>query len=366
MAGADLAGVFLVIREILVVQQPVLVADEPVRAHPRGIPLHLDLHVLRDGVERAAELVHEDLLCLGEVVEIRVVAVPLVGELLHLGRLQIALAHTQHGEEHAGAPLFLDELDHLRIARRPDVEVAIGGENHAVVAAADEVGDCFVVGTANPLASGGAPAGFQPLDRVEDLGLLVPRCGGQHEAGVTGIHDHRDAVLRTQLVHEEPQRRFHERQLVLVHHRAGDIEQEHKVGRGQVCDVHPTRLQPDTDQLMLRLPRRRCDLGMDRQWIVAVGLGVAVGEIVHELFNADCVAWRQLPVLQDVAPHVAVRGAIDVDRERGKRIRGDGDELILDDLVVLLAVAGLTRVAPGLRTVVGACDAIDDIECIGP
>src|SRR2546427_748026 len=43
--------------------------------------------------------------------------------------------------------------------------------------------------------------------------------------------------------------------------------------------------------------------------------------------------------------------SIDVDREGGQGIGGDGDEGILDDLVVLLAVAGLSLVAPGLGAV---------------
>ncbi len=75
-------------------------------------------------------------------------------------------------------------------------------------------------------------------------------------------------------------------------------------------------------------------------------------------------AGRQLTVLHDEAPHVAVGGAVDVDRECRQGIRGDGDKRVLDDLVVLLTIDGrlvppcVGRIEPdagnGLRVFISA------------
>ncbi len=121
--------------------------------------------------------------------------------------------------------------------------------------------------------------------------------------------------------------------------------------RGEILDLDPSCLQPNAHQLVLRLPGRGCDLGVDRKRVVALGLGVVVGEIVDELFDANGVPRRQLAVLHDEAPHVAVGRAIDVDREGRQGIGGDGDEGILDDLVIVFAVARLALVAPSLGAV---------------
>src|SRR5262249_59420954 len=43
MAGADFASVLLVVIEVLGTQQPVLIADQPVRADLRWMELHLPL-----------------------------------------------------------------------------------------------------------------------------------------------------------------------------------------------------------------------------------------------------------------------------------------------------------------------------------
>ncbi len=112
-----------------------------------------------------------------------------------------------------------------------------------------------------------------------------------------------------------------------------------------------TKFEANAHQLVLRLPGRGYDLGVDREWVVALGLRVVIREVVHELFDSDRVARRQLAVLHDEAPHVAVGRAVDVDREGRQGIGGDGDEGILDDLVILFAVARLALVAPSLGAV---------------
>ena len=101
MAGADVAGVLRVVGEVLVAQQAVLVADQAIGPHARGIELHLELHVLRDRDQRAAHLLHEHLARLEQVVDVGVVAVPVVGELLHLRVLVVPHAEAEDGEERA-------------------------------------------------------------------------------------------------------------------------------------------------------------------------------------------------------------------------------------------------------------------------
>src|SRR5436189_2186868 len=83
-------------------------------------------------------------------------------------------------------------------------------------------------------------------------------------------------------------------QLVRRHHRTRDVEQKHEVRLREILDLDPARLQADADELVLRLPWRGCDLGMDRERVVALGLAVVVREVVHELFDANRVTWRQL------------------------------------------------------------------------
>ena len=79
-----------------------------------------------------------------------------------------------------GAAL-LDEVDELAVARRADVEVAVGAEDDAVVAAADEVLAHDVVGEPDARAAGGRAAGLEPLERGEDALLVAAGRGRQHE-----------------------------------------------------------------------------------------------------------------------------------------------------------------------------------------
>ena len=111
VARAELTGVLAVVLEVLLREQPVLVAQEPVRLHPRRVELDLDLHVLGHREERPAELLHEHLLRLAEAVDVGVVAVPLVGHLLHLRVLEVAGAEAQHGEECSLLPALLHQPD---------------------------------------------------------------------------------------------------------------------------------------------------------------------------------------------------------------------------------------------------------------
>ena len=67
---ADVAGIDFVVVEILVPEQPVLVSHQAVLGDRRGVELDLDLDVLGDGHQRAAELLQEDPLRLAIAVDV--------------------------------------------------------------------------------------------------------------------------------------------------------------------------------------------------------------------------------------------------------------------------------------------------------
>jgi hypothetical protein len=70
------------------------------------------------------------------------------------------------------------------------------------------------VSEADAVAAVGAAAGIEPVERGEDLVVLVARRGRQHQPGATGVDHHRHAVLAAQLRHQLAQRLFDQRQLV--------------------------------------------------------------------------------------------------------------------------------------------------------
>ncbi len=150
------------------------------------------------------------LLGLGLGVDVGVVAVPLVGQLLHRRVVEVARAEAEHGEKDAAAPLLLDQADQLGVARHADVEVAVGGEDDAVRAAADEVLFGDAVGELYPRAAVGRAARLKPLDRRDYFSLAVAGRRGQREPARAGVGDDGHAVARPQLVGERPQGRLDE------------------------------------------------------------------------------------------------------------------------------------------------------------
>ena len=113
MTRADLPGVLGVVIEVLLGQQAVFITDESIAAHGGGIELHLNLHVLGDGVESAAHLLHQHFARFAEAVDVGVVAVAFVGQGFHGAILEIAAAKAEHAEEDPGLGLVLDEFFQL-------------------------------------------------------------------------------------------------------------------------------------------------------------------------------------------------------------------------------------------------------------
>src|SRR5690606_997924 len=111
----------------------------------------------------------------------------------------VAHAEAEHREEGAMLAALLHEPHELRGARDTDVEVAVRGEDDAIVAALDVCLTSEVVRHADARAPGGGSTCLQLLQRTEDALLLRRRGRGKHDARTSGIHYHRDPVLRPQL-----------------------------------------------------------------------------------------------------------------------------------------------------------------------
>ncbi len=132
---------------------------------PRRVELDLNLHVLRDRDEGAVHLLHEHLARFVERIEIGVIAVPLVGQLLHHRVFQVVVPHPEDAKENAALRLLLDHPDEIAFARRPDIEIAVGREDDAVDAALDEMLRRGLVGELNALGAVGRAAGLEIFER---------------------------------------------------------------------------------------------------------------------------------------------------------------------------------------------------------
>ena len=83
MAGANLTAVLFVIAELVVSHIAVLVAQQSVRPDDIGIEIDLDFYIAGDYLQVAGQIVHKNAMGLGDIIDIRIVAVPFVPELLH-------------------------------------------------------------------------------------------------------------------------------------------------------------------------------------------------------------------------------------------------------------------------------------------
>jgi len=137
-----------------------------------------------------------------------------VGDLLHLGVLQIAGAEAENGEEGTLLALLLDEAGHLGVAGGAHVEVAVGGEDHPVVSALDVVLGGDAIRQSDARSPGGGATGLEVVDGLEDRRPVAARRGGKHEPGRSGVDDDRHAVLLTELIDEHGEGLLQQRQLV--------------------------------------------------------------------------------------------------------------------------------------------------------
>ena len=192
-------------------------------------------------------------------------------------------------------------------------------------------------------ATVGRTAGRQTFQGAQDQVLAVSRRGRQHQSGAAGVHHDRHAILRAHLAREFCEAPFQERQLVLVLHRAGRIDQEDQVGRGNFRGRNPIALDADLQQMTAGVPRCRRDLGADLEWNRATGgHRIAVVEIIDHLLGPHGVGWRALAGQQH-ASDIAVAAGVDVDGKRANRIFGHELGRVVGVALVILGVGNRCR-----------------------
>ena len=336
VARTDFARVLLVVIKVLRGEAAVLVAQEPVALDLGRIELDLHLHVLRDGHERAAELVHHHLLRLEDGVKKGVVAVPGIRQLLHVRILVIAAPDAQHRQEDAAFALRRDEVLQLLRRRNADIEVAVRHKNDAVVRLLVEVLLRFCIGALDAVAARRAAARVQFVDDGPDRLLLAPRDGRQSHRRAVRVGDDRDMVLVPQLLNQHLKPLFGHFESVVPRHRPRNVDEEREVARREILLLHGLRLHAEPQQPVLRVPRTRGELAVDRNWLVALRLRIIILEIVDELLEPHRVLRRQTLLVVDRAPHQRIARGIDIQSERRKRLALRAHELILRVLRVAL------------------------------
>src|SRR5581483_11244299 len=128
-AGSDSLAVIV---EITRLHDAILVANQAIGVNQRRIELDLDLAVLGDGEQGAADLVDEVFAGFVDVINIRVFAATARREFRHGGILYVAHAESENIEEHAALGLIFDQSAELAGIGDADIEIAVGAENHAI------------------------------------------------------------------------------------------------------------------------------------------------------------------------------------------------------------------------------------------
>ena len=163
MAAAHVAGVLLVVAEVFVLEDAVLVADQPIGLHAVVVELDLQLHVLGDHHQRRP-LIEKQLASFVHRVDVGVVPIAIMCELFELAVLEVVHAEAEDCQVDARLPLLFDQPDEFALTRDTHIEVAICGQDHAIDAALDEALGCLGIGTLDAAAAVGRTAGRETLN----------------------------------------------------------------------------------------------------------------------------------------------------------------------------------------------------------
>jgi len=111
-------------------------------------------------------LINENLSGFVEAVDVGGVSVAVLGQFLHQGVVVISLSKTENGKVNTRMPFAFHKTPQFIRVADTHVEVAVGGQNHAVDTFGIEIGFSQCIGPANPLPPGGGTSGAQAVQGV--------------------------------------------------------------------------------------------------------------------------------------------------------------------------------------------------------
>ena len=270
------------------------------------------------------------------------VAVAMIGQLLHQRVVVVAAAKAQRGQSDAGGALLFDQINQGLLVDCTDVEIAIGREDHAIDAALDKTLARLGIGQLDARTAVGRAAGPQLFQRLFNARDLVARGGFEHHPRGAGVDHDAHPVICIQLARQQGQRTLQQRQFVLGMHRTGHIDQKHQVGRLELIRGNRRGAHRDAQQAGVRIPGIWPVLQVDRKGLVALGQRILIAEVVDQLLDAHRIRRRQAAVHQHAA-HIGIGTGIDIQAEGGDRIFGNPLHRVVIDLRVLLAICRLQR-----------------------
>ena len=84
--------------------------------------------------KRATKFTYQYFFCFVDIIDVGMIAIALIGQLLHFIVLVIAHAITQHAEENAAFSFFFNQAYQFIIAAGPYVKITISSKDHPVIA----------------------------------------------------------------------------------------------------------------------------------------------------------------------------------------------------------------------------------------
>jgi hypothetical protein len=142
----------------------------------------------------------------------------------------------------------------------PTLKIAVGRENDAVDAFLVEILFGKPVRKTNTLAAAVETACVQAEHRAQDAILFGARRWRQNEARLTGVSHNGHAILRAQLLDEQPERLFLAAAACSGRvHRARAVDQENQIALGRSLSREVETLDTDMEDLRVGIPRARID-----------------------------------------------------------------------------------------------------------
>ena len=219
MPCSHISGILFVIIEIAIGQFPVFIADQTICLDLGWIELDLDLHIFGDGEQGSRHLRNQHFFCFQRIVDIGIVAVSFVGQRFHLIILDVSHTKAKHGEIDPLIAPLLNQPGQFAFAGRSDIKITVSCQNDPIVAVFNEFFFGDLVGQLDSFAAGGGAACLQSVDFGVDDRFFIAGSRVQHQSGCPGINHNRHSVLGPQLLHQQLECLFQQRQLVFGKHR---------------------------------------------------------------------------------------------------------------------------------------------------